>query len=78
MNYRSCMKLIGNKTGKNNKSGQNFGGCTGTCIGVYRYSSPEANMYRYMPTECNMYRYRSKVYRYMCNQNAQNVVFFYN
>ena len=70
MNYRSCMMLIGIKSGKISKSGQNFGGggggwCTGTCTGVYRYRSPEANMYRYMPTECNMYRYRSRVYRYM-------------
>ena len=48
------MKLIGIKSGKNNKSGQNFGGCTGTGIGVYRYSPPKANLYRY----------RSKVYRY--------------
>ena len=28
MDYRSCMKLIGIKSGKNKKSGQNFGGCT--------------------------------------------------
>ena len=34
MNYRSCMKLIGIKNGKRSKSGQNFGGCTGTCTGV--------------------------------------------
>ena len=54
MDYRSCMKLIGIISGKNNKSGQNFKGCTGTGTGVYRYR----------PTECNLYRYRSKVYRY--------------
>ena len=30
MNYISCMKLIGIKSGKRNKSGQNFGGCTST------------------------------------------------
>ena len=30
MNYRSCMKLIGSKSGKNNKYGQNLEGCTGT------------------------------------------------
>ena len=30
MNYRSCMERIGSKSGKNKKSGQNFGGCTGT------------------------------------------------
>ena len=30
MDYRSCMKLIGIKSGKNNKSGQKF-------RGVYRY-----------------------------------------
>ena len=30
MDYRSCMKLIGIKSGKNNKYGQNFGGCNGT------------------------------------------------
>ena len=35
MDYRSCMKLIGIKSGKNNKSGQNFGGCNGTGTGVY-------------------------------------------
>ena len=64
MDYRSCMKLIGIKSGKNNKSGQNFGGFTGTGTGVYRYRPPEANLYRYRPTECNLYRYRSKVYRY--------------
>ena len=45
MNYKSCMKLIGSKSGKNNKFGQNFGGCTGTGTGVYRYRSPEANLY---------------------------------
>ena len=82
MIYRSCMKLIGSKSGKNNKSGQNFGGCTGTCTGVYRYMSPEANMYwymsKYMPTECNMYRYMFRVYRYMCAQNAQNAMFLCN
>ena len=78
MNYRSCMKLIGIKSGKNNKSGQNFRGCTGTGTGVYRYRSPKANLYRYMPTECNLYQYRFKVYRYRCAQNAQNVVFLYN
>ena len=61
----------------------NFRGCTGTGIGVYRYTPPEANLYRYRsnlyrykPTECNLYRYRSKVYRYRCAQNAKNVVFF--
>ena len=53
------------KVAKRNKSGQNFGGCTGTCTDVYQYTPPEANMYRYMPTECNMYRYMSRVYRYM-------------
>ena len=62
------MKLIGIKSGKNNKSGQNFGGCTGTGTGVYRYR----------PTECNLYRYRSRVYQYRCAQNAQNAVFLYN
>ena len=55
MNYRSCMMLIGSKSGKNNKSGQNFGGCIGTGTGVYRYRSPEANLYRY---RSNLYRYR--------------------
>ena len=30
MDYRSFMKLIGIKSGKNNKPGQIFGGCTGT------------------------------------------------
>ena len=40
MNYRICMKLIGSKSGKNNKSGQNFGGCTGTGTRVYRYKRP--------------------------------------
>ena len=30
------------------------------------------------PSECKLYRYRSKVYRYRCAQNAQNVVFLYN
>ena len=71
MDYRSCMKLIGIKSGKNNKSGQTFEGCTGTGTGVYQYTPPEANMYRYRsnlyrygPTECNLYRYKSKVYRY--------------
>ena len=53
----------------------NSRGCTGTGTGLYRYSPPEANLYRYKPTECNLYRYRSKVYRYRCAQNAQNVVF---
>ena len=62
--YSCCMKLIGIKSGKNNKSGQYFGGCTGTGTGVYRYRPPEANLYRYRPTECNLYRYRSRVYRY--------------
>ena len=33
MNYRSCMKLIDIKSGKRSKSGQNFGGYTGTCTG---------------------------------------------
>ena len=42
--------------------------CTGTCTGVYRYTPPE----------CNMYRYRSRVYRYMCAQNAQNAMFLLN
>ena len=55
MNYRSCMMLIGSKSGKNNKPGQNFGGCIGTGTGVYRYRSPEANLYRY---RSNLYRYR--------------------
>ena len=85
MNYRSCMKLIGSKSGKNSKIWANFGRCTGTCTGVYRYTPPEANMYRYMfnmyrymPIECNMYRYMFRVYRYMCAQNAQNAMFLYH
>ena len=54
MDYRSCIKLIGIKSGKNNKSGKNFGGCTGTGTGVCQYTPPEANLYRY----------RSKLYQY--------------
>ena len=46
MDYRSCMKLIGIKSGKNNKYGQIFGGCTGTGTRVYRYMPLEANLYR--------------------------------
>ena len=38
MNYRSCMKLIGSKSGKNNKSGQKF-------RRVYQY------MYRGVPVQ---------------------------
>ena len=78
MNYRSCMERIGRKSGKNKKSRQNFGGCTGTCTRVNRYTPPEANMYQYMPIECNMYRYMSRVYRYMNAQNAQNAMFLCN
>ena len=55
-----------------------FPRCTGTCIGLYLYSSPEANLYQYRPIKWNLYRYRSKVYRYKCAQNAQNVVFLCN
>ena len=38
MNYRSCMKLIGSKSGKKKQICAIFGGCTGTCTGVYRYT----------------------------------------
>ena len=68
MNYKSCMERIGSKSGKRNKSGQNFARCTGTCTGVYQHTPPEANMYRYM----------FRVYRYMCVQNAQNAMFLCN
>ena len=38
MDYRSCMKLIGTKVGKNNNYGQNSRSCIGTGTGMYRYT----------------------------------------
>ena len=62
------MMLIGSKSGKKKQIWANFGRCTGTCTGVYRYTPPEAKVYRYM----------FRVYRYtlFCFPNFDQFLYF--
>ena len=49
MDYRSCMKKIGIKSGKRNISGQNSQGCTGTPQQKPKCIDTGAGLYRYTP-----------------------------